>query len=378
MSPRQDEEFMRRALALAARGLGRTSPNPAVGAVLVRGKKIIGEGFHQRAGLPHAEIVALRGVKGSARGATLYVNLEPCVHYGRTPPCTEAIIAAGIARVVVGMIDPNPVVRGRGVRQLRRAGVEVQTGVLREECERLNEDFAVWVRTGRPFVTLKLAASFDGRIATASGDAKWISGEASRRLVQKLRNNVDAVLVGAETVRIDDPQLTCRMRGGRDPVRVVLDGRLTISPEAQVCVRPSAAPTIVVTTEDWKEAEKKKILEGRGVEVWCFPATDGRVRLRAVLEALGQRGIKHVLIEGGGQIAATALAEGVVDKVLFFYGPLLLGGESRPMIGPVGIARLVDGVRLHTITVRQLGSDVVVTGYIGKKGGGHVDSGIAS
>jgi diaminohydroxyphosphoribosylaminopyrimidine deaminase/5-amino-6-(5-phosphoribosylamino)uracil reductase len=300
------------------------------------------------------------------------------VHYGRTPPCTEAIIAAGIARVVVGMIDPNPVVRGRGVRQLRRAGVEVQTGVLREECERLNEDFAVWVRTGRPFVTLKLAASFDGRIATASGDAKWISGEASRRLVQKLRNNVDAVLVGAETVRIDDPQLTCRIRGGRDPVRVVLDGRLTISPEAQVCVRPSAAPTIVVTTEDWKEAEKKKILEGRGVEVWCFPATDGRVRLRAVLEALGKRGIKHVLIEGGGQIAATALAEGVVDKVLFFYGPLLLGGESRPMIGPLGIARLVDGIRLHATTVRQLGSDVVVSGYIRKERGGHADSGIAS
>jgi diaminohydroxyphosphoribosylaminopyrimidine deaminase/5-amino-6-(5-phosphoribosylamino)uracil reductase len=292
------------------------------------------------------------------------------VHYGRTPPCTEAIIAAGIARVVVGMIDPNPVVRGRGVRQLRRAGVEVQTGVLREECERLNEDFAVWVRTGRPFVTLKLAASFDGRIATASGDAKWISGEASRRLVQKLRNNVDAVLVGAETVRVDDPQLTCRIRGGRDPVRVVLDGRLTISPEAQVCVRPSAAPTIVVTTEDWKEAEKKKILEGRGVEVWCFPATDGRVRLRAVLEALGKRGIKHVLIEGGGQIAATALAEGVVDKVLFFYGPLLLGGESRPMIGPLGIARLVDGIRLHATTVRQLGSDIVVSGYIRKERGG--------
>ncbi|MEW6297227.1 MAG: bifunctional diaminohydroxyphosphoribosylaminopyrimidine deaminase/5-amino-6-(5-phosphoribosylamino)uracil reductase RibD [Thermodesulfobacteriota bacterium] len=373
MSPRQDEEFMRRALALAARGLGRTSPNPAVGAVLVRGKKIIGEGFHLRAGLPHAEVAALRRVNGSARGATLYVNLEPCTHYGRTPPCADAIIAAGIARVVVGMADPNPVVRGRGVRRLRRAGIDVRTGVLREECERLNEDFAVWVRTGRPFVTLKLAASFDGRIATASGDAKWISGEASRRFVQHLRNHVDAVLVGAETVRIDDPQLTCRVRGGRDPARVILDGRLTISPEARVCVQQSTAPTIVVTTEAGGGEEKKRVLERQGVEVWRFPGVNGRVRLRPVLEALGKRGMKHVLIEGGGQVAAAALAEGVVDKVLFFYGPLLLGGDGRPMVGPMGIERLADGIRLHTITVRRLGGEVVVAGYVGKKGRAHAD-----
>lgn len=377
MSPRQDEEFMQRALALAARGLGRTSPNPAVGAVLVRGKTIIGEGFHRRAGLPHAEIVALQRVKGSARGATLYVNLEPCVHHGRTPPCTKAIIAAGVARVVVGMVDPNPVVRGRGIRQLRRAGIAVKTGVLREDCERLNEDFAVWIRTGRPFVTLKLAASLDGRIATASGDAKWISGEAARRWVQQLRNQVDAVLVGAETIRADDPQLTCRIRGGRDPVRVILDGRFTINPEARVCVQRSTAPTIVVTTHDSEGTEKKRVLEQQGIEVWCFPGKSGRVELGPVLEALGKRGMKHVLIEGGGQVAATALAEGVVDKVLFFYGPLLLGGESRPMIGCLGIRRLADAIRLQTVTVRQLGPDIVVTAYVSHEGRVHADSGVA-
>jgi diaminohydroxyphosphoribosylaminopyrimidine deaminase/5-amino-6-(5-phosphoribosylamino)uracil reductase len=374
----EDEVFMQRALDLAAKGLGRTSPNPAVGAVIVRNDRVIGEGFHRRAGLPHAETEALRRVNGSARGATLYVNLEPCSHYGRTPPCADAVVAAGLKRVVIGMTDPNPLVRGRGLRRLRQAGIEVKTGVLKDKCERLNEDFAVFIRTGLPLVTLKLAASLDGRIATASGDSKWISGELSRRLVHELRNRVDAVVVGAETVRTDDPQLTCRVRGGRDPLRVILDGRLTISPAARVCTQRSIARTLVVTAEENCESEKRAVLERQGVEVLGLPAEQHRVRFRPLLAELGKRGLKHVLIEGGGQVAAAALAEGVVDKVLFFYGPKLLGSESRAMIGSLGVDRVASGLTLHTIESYRLGDDVLVSAYVKKKGREYAGSGVSS
>lgn len=369
----QDELFMQHALDLAAKALGRTSPNPAVGAVIVRGRQIIGEGFHHRAGLPHAEIEALRHMQGTAKGATLYVNLEPCAHHGRTPPCTEAVVAAGFKRVVVGMVDPNPRVRGQGLRRLRRAGIEVTSGVLREQCERLNEDFATFIRTGMPMVTLKLAASLDGRIATASGDSKWISGELSRRLVHELRNRVDAIVVGAETIRIDDPQLTCRVRGGRDPLRVILDGHFSIHPAARVCTQKSTARTLIVTTEESGRRPKRKLLEKQGVEVLCLPGEQGKVHFAPLLQELGKRGLKHVLIEGGGQVAAAALTEGVVNKVMFFYGPKLLGGESRPMIGPLGVDRVAAGLKLHTIELHRLRDDVLVTGYIEGKEKNHAN-----
>jgi diaminohydroxyphosphoribosylaminopyrimidine deaminase/5-amino-6-(5-phosphoribosylamino)uracil reductase len=366
---KQDEIFMQRALDLAAKAVGRTSPNPAVGAVIVRGGRVIGEGFHYRAGLPHAEIEALRKVKGSAKGATLYVNLEPCSHHGRTPPCAEAVLEAELKRVVVGMVDPNPLVRGRGIRRLRRAGVEVRTGVLRDRCERLNEDFTTFVQTGRPMVTLKLAASLDGRIATANGDSKWISGELSRRLVHEMRNRVDAILVGAGTVRADDPQLTCRLRGGRDPLRVILDGRLSISPTARVCTQVSSAKTLVVTTANNGFHRKREELEKIGIEVLRLPGERGRVRFLPLLQELGRRGVKHLMIEGGGQVAAAALKENVVDKVLFFYGPKLLGGEGMPMVGPLGVDRVAAGLKLHTIELHQLKDDVLVSGYICKERG---------
>ncbi len=359
---------MRRALELAAKALGRTSPNPAVGAVIVRNGRIIGEGFHRRAGLPHAEREALRHLSGSARGATIYVNLEPCSHHGRTPPCVDALVEAGVKRVVVGMVDPNPLVRGRGLRRLRRAGIAVETSVLREECERINEDFVCFIRTGRPFVTLKLAASLDGRIATASGDSQWISGERSRRLVHELRNRVDAVLVGAETVRTDDPQLTCRIRGGRDPLRVILDGHLSIAPTARVCTQRSTALTLIAVSENHGQEEKQTQLEAQGVQILSLPGTGGHIPLRLLLIELGRRGHKSVLIEGGGRIAAAALREGVVDKVLFFYAPLLLGGEGRAMIGPLGIDRVAAGQKLHTMAVERIGKDILVAAYLGKKG----------
>jgi len=358
---------MRRALDLAAKSLGRTSPNPAVGAVIVRGGRIIGEGFHRRAGLPHAEREALRRVNGTVRGATIYVNLEPCSHYGRTPPCADALVAAGIKRVVIGMVDPNPSVRGRGLRRLRRAGIQVKTGVLREDCEQLNEDFTCFMRAGKPFVIVKLAASLDGRIATASGDSRWISGEQSRRLVHELRNRVDAVVVGAETVRIDDPQLTCRIRGGRDPLRVILDGRLTISPSARVCTQRSPARTLVATVKENGQTEKRSRLESAGVEVLCLPGKDGRLQFRSLLEELGRRGVKSVLLEGGGQTVAAAFREGVVDKVMFFYAPLLLGSEGRALIGPLGVDRVAAGCKLHTMEVQRIGSDIMLSAYVGEK-----------
>lgn len=371
-----DERFMRRALELATKALGRTSPNPAVGAVIVRNGQIIGEGFHRRAGLPHAEREALRHVTGTTRGATVYVNLEPCSHYGRTPPCVDALVEAGVKRVIVGMIDPNPLVRGRGLRRLRQAGIAVEAGVLREECELLNEDFACFIRTGRPFVTLKLAASLDGRIAAASGDSQWISGEQSRRVVHILRNRVDAILVGAETVRSDDPQLTCRIRGGRDPLRVIVDGRFSVSPTARVCTQHSTAPTLIAVAEDHGQKKKQTQLEAQGVQIVCFPAKNGQIPLRSLLTQLGQRGQKSVLIEGGGRVAAAALREGVVDKVLFFYAPLLLGGDGRAMIGSLGVDRVAAGHKLHTITVDRIGQDLLVTAYVGEKGkhNGHFHS----
>lgn len=359
----RDEAFMRRALDLAVRARGRTSPNPLVGAVLVRGDRVIGEGYHRRAGRPHAEVAALRAAAAPVRGATMYVNLEPCAHHGRTPPCADALIEAGVGRVVVGMTDPDPRVRGRGIRRLRRAGVAVTTGVLRDVCLRVNEAFVVRVRTGRPFVTLKLAAALDGRIATAGGDARWISSAASRRRVHVLRNQADAVLVGAQTVTADDPRLTCRIRGGRDPLRVVLDGRLGISPSARVC-RLAAPPGTLIATSRTAARARGAAYERAGLEVLAFPGRRGRIALRAVLETLAGRGVNHVLIEGGGQTAAAALREHVVDKVLFFYAPLLLGGDGRAMLGALAVGRVADGRKLHTMQLERIGRDVLVSGYL--------------
>jgi diaminohydroxyphosphoribosylaminopyrimidine deaminase/5-amino-6-(5-phosphoribosylamino)uracil reductase len=261
------------------------------------------------------------------------------------------------------MVDPNPLVQGRGIKRLRQAGIEVKVGVLKEACERLNEDFCTFVSKGRPFVILKLAASLDGKIAAASGDARWISGETSRRFVHQLRNQVDAVLVGAETVRKDNPRLTCRIRGGRDPLRVILDGRLRTTPQAQVIAQPSGGPTLVVTTVK-KPNRKIRLLERYGAEVLSLPGPRGKVAFSRLLHELGRRGIKSVMVEGGAEIAASALRAGAVDKVLFFYAPKLLGGEGKEMVGLLGISRVAHAIRVHKIEVERLGNDVVVSGYI--------------
>jgi diaminohydroxyphosphoribosylaminopyrimidine deaminase/5-amino-6-(5-phosphoribosylamino)uracil reductase len=362
--PARDEAFMRRALRLAARGLGRTSPNPVVGAVVVKDGRVLATGYHRRAGLEHAEVAALRRLGCRAAGADLYVTLEPCDHHGRTPPCSEAVIRAGVRRVVVGMRDPNPLVDGRGIRRLRRAGIAVEVGCCGAECRRVNEQFVCVQERGRPFVTWKAAVTLDGRIATRTGDSRWVTGAAARDLGHALRDTHDAILVGAGTVRVDDPLLTTRRPGGRDPVRVVLDGRLTISPRARLLHSGSPAPTLVACAQD-APAARARALGAAGAEVVRLPGRGGRVAPAALLAALLGRGLVSVLIEGGGETAAAFLEAGLVDKVVWFVAPKLVGGTGAvPALGGRGVARMADAIRLCDTTFRQIGEEIMVSGYV--------------
>jgi diaminohydroxyphosphoribosylaminopyrimidine deaminase / 5-amino-6-(5-phosphoribosylamino)uracil reductase len=350
---------MRQAVALARRGLGRTSPNPPVGAVIVTNGVLVGRGYHRQAGKPHAEIEALRVAGTRASGGTLYVTLEPCAHHGRTPPCTDAIIAAGLRRVVFGSRDPNPLVCGDGMGKLRQAGIEVCMGVEQAACDELIAAFRKHVTTGRPLVTLKLAASLDGRIATASGESRWITGEDSRRFVHRLRAEHDAILVGAATVIRDDPELTCRLRGGRNPLRVILDGRLRLPLHARVLARTDTAATLVVTSRKASPAKVRRI-EQRGAEVLRLPDTKGRISMKRLVQALGRRGTTSILLEGGATTAAAAIAAGVVDRLLIFYAPTLIGGDGKPMLGPLGVRRLVQATRLQPPRLKRFARDVLV------------------
>ena len=368
-----DRRYMRMACRLAEKAAGRTSPNPMVGAVLVRKGRIIGSGFHPFAGGDHAEIVALKEAGNKAEGATLYINLEPCNHYGRTPPCTRSLIAAGINEVVVGMEDPNPLVSGKGLRALVRAGIKVRTGVLHEQCRVLNEAFTKLITRGVPFVTLKLAASLDGKISTATGDARWISCEESRATVHLLRNRYDAVLVGAGTVIADNPQLTCRIAGGRDPWRIILDARLRISLHAEFLRQRGGNKNIIVTS-DTAPAGKISALENLGATVWRLPAREGAVRWLPLLEKLAKTGIASVLIEGGATTAAGALKEKVVDKMLLFYAPKLLVGDGRYMIDILVIEHVKQSVMLHNLKIQKSGADLLISGYLKTSAAGRSDS----
>ena len=358
-----DGRFMRKACRLALKAAGRTSPNPMVGAVLVRDGKIIATGYHKAAGTDHAEIVALKRAGQKARRATLFINLEPCSHFGRTPPCSRALIAAGVKAVVAGMADPNPLVAGRGFRELRRAGIKVQSGLLEDECRALNEAFIKYITRDLPFVTLKLAASLDGKIATESGDSRWISGAQSRATVHRLRNHVDAVLVGSGTVLTDNPELTCRIRDGRNPRRVILDRRLRISPAAKLMRLNDPEKNIIITGAG-ASASRVRALAARGAQVLRVSERDGKMRWRAVLKKLGSLGIQSVLIEGGAFVAASALRENAVDKVLFFYAPKLIGGDGRVMIESLGIKAAKRSLKLHRLEVQLSGGDIMVSGYL--------------
>jgi len=353
---------MRRALALARRMLGRTSPNPAVGCVIVRGGRrgyrIVGQGATAAGGRPHAEAVALGRAGAKARGATAYVSFEPCAHRGRTAPCARTLVEAGVRRVVVGCVDPYPPVRGRGVAILRAAGVEVVVGVLEDECRRLNQGFITRVTRGRPFATLKLALSLDGRIAAASGDSRWISSPAARALVHRWRGEADAVMVGAGTVLADNPRLTCRVAGGRDPVRVIVDGRLRCPPRARVFVQHSAAPTLLVTTAA-NLGRARRRYGGAQVEVIGCRARGGEVDLPALMRELGRRGWCNVLIEGGARLAGSALRAGIVDRLAFFVAPVVIGA-GRPAVEGLGFARVRDAIALDGLSVRRLGGDLLM------------------
>jgi len=353
-----DSEYMDEALRLAARGLGRTSPNPAVGAVIVRDGRIVGRGYHRRAGGPHAEVFALREAAGRARGATLYVTLEPCCHQGRTGPCVDAVLGAGVSRVVIATLDPNPRVRGRSVVRLRRRGVAVEVGIREDASRELNADFAKYITTGLPYVVLKLAATLDGRIATGAGDSRWVTGAAARRRVHEMRNRLDAVLVGSETILRDNPELTCRIRGGRHPLRVVLDGRLR-SPESARVFREDPERTRLYTTRDRGVTADR--LRRRGVVV-ARGAGDRAGALRRVLLDLARSGVKSVLIEGGGRVAARALREGLVDRLALFFAPKLVGGDGRPMVAPLGVRQMARALAVEDLRVEALGKDLLLEG----------------
>ena len=358
-----DEQWMKRALRLAEKGRGRTSPNPMVGAILVKDDKVVGEGYHAKAGEAHAEIIALQRASEDARGAILYINLEPCAHYGKTPPCAPRVIEAGVKRVAIGMEDPNPLVKGKGVEILRRAGLDVEVGILEKECRRLNEAFCKYILEKEPFVILKVAATLDGKIATRDGDSKWISGEASRRFVHKLRDQVDGVLVGIGTVLRDDPLLTARVRGGRDPYRIVLDSRLKIPEEAKL-IGDFPAKVVIVATELAPE-DKIERLEKRGVRILTLDSKEGRVDLKSCLSKLGEIGIMSLLVEGGSQVNGSFLDEGLIDKLLLFLSPKLIGDHRAPGIfGGRGVSSLQEAIPLKEMKAKKIGEDILIEGYL--------------
>jgi diaminohydroxyphosphoribosylaminopyrimidine deaminase/5-amino-6-(5-phosphoribosylamino)uracil reductase len=361
-----DKQFMNLALELAARGRGKTSPNPMVGAVIVKDGKIMGRGYHRAAGSAHAEVNAIDDAGDTARGATLYVTLEPCNHTGRTPPCTEKILAAGIHRVVVAMADPNPDVRGGGSRYLSEKGIAVTSGICEKKARLLNEVFIKYVTTGRPFVTLKWAATLDGQIATRTGDSRWVTGAQSRAFVHDLRHASDAILVGINTVKQDNPSLTTRLENGpgKDPARIVLDTHLSIPASAKMLHQTSGAKTFIITGPDIS-AEKRNHIERLGARVIRTPLKKGGINIELLMDRLGEMNVTSLLIEGGGKIIASALAAGIVDKVNLFYAPKILGGDDGvPVCRGSGPKKMNDSIRVKDVRLHQFGEDIMLEGYL--------------
>ena len=364
MTTAADAFFMAVTLDLARQGLGRTSPNPAVGCVVARDGRIVGRGFHPQAGQPHAELYALREAGQQARDADVYVSLEPCSHHGRTPPCVDALLAAGPRRVVVATEDPNPQVAGRGIRALREAGIRVDVGVRGGEARRLNEAFALSVTTRRSFVHLKLAATLDGKTATRSGDSRWITSAESRQWVHRLRDRCGAVLVGVGTVAADDPQLTVRLPGRpeRPITRIVLDPRLR-TPSAAALLRPDAAEHTVLVCAARVPKPRQAAYRSRGCEVWPVPLVGRGLDLEQVLGELYRRGRMEVLVEGGAETARSFLVAGLIDRVHLFYAPLLLGGrDAVGMLGGDSPGRIAEALALEQVETERVGPDLYVTG----------------
>jgi diaminohydroxyphosphoribosylaminopyrimidine deaminase / 5-amino-6-(5-phosphoribosylamino)uracil reductase len=353
-----DEQYIKRTLRLAVRAQGMTSPNPMVGAVLIKNGKILSEDFHRKAGAPHAEALVIAKAGEKTIGSTLYINLEPCCHTEkRTPPCTKAIIRAGIKKVIIAMKDPNPQVSGMGIAELQRAGIEVRTGVLEDKAQRLNEAYIKYITTGKPFVTLKIAMTLDGKIATPEGESKWITGEKARKQVHRLRSSVDAVLTAIGTVKADNPHLTARFRGSKNPVRIVIDPNLEIPLQANILKVPPE--TIIVTRSIGDKADH---LEKAGIKIIRFKEN---LDLHWLMERLGNLQITSVLIEGGSSLNAHALEDGIVDKVILFIAPKIIGGkDSYPAVGGKTFRRLEEAYRLKNISIRKIGDDFFIEGYV--------------
>lgn len=367
------ELYMKRALELAKKGIGYTSPNPLVGAVIVKYGKIIGEGYHRAYGENHAEVNAFLDVEEhdveDARGATMYVTLEPCSHYGKTPPCANTIVEKGIKKVIIGLVDPNPLVAGKGIEILRNNGIEVITGVLEEECSKVNEAFLKYIVTGLPFCILKTAMTLDGKIASYTGQSKWITNELSRKYVHELRHSVAAIMVGIGTVLADDPLLTTRIENkeGKDAVRVIVDSCARIPLDAKILNVKSKAKTIVATTER-ADKNKLKILEGMGIDIIITPIKNNGVDLVSLMKNLGERKIDSLLLEGGSELNYSALEEGIVDKINAFIAPKIIGGKgAKTSIGGIGKASMEEAILIKNIEIHNFGTDIMIEGYIDSK-----------
>lgn len=356
--------YMNSTLQLALGGVGKTNPNPLVGAVIVKDGTLIAEGFHHALGCAHAEVDAVNHATQSVQGATLYVNLEPCAHFGKTPPCAQAIIDAGIRQVVIGMVDPNPQVAGKGIQALKNAGIDVIVGILEQEAKKLNEIFITYITKKKPFVILKCAMTLDGKIASSSGDAQWISGEIARQHVHTIRDRVSAIMVGVNTVLCDNPMLTTRLpnKEGSDPIRIIVDSHGRTPLESHVIKTPSQAKTIIATTSRI-DAEKEAQFVANGVRI--IKAGDDRIDLSRLMDELYQREIDSILLEGGGTLNFSALEAGIVDKVMMFIAPKIIGGKTA--ITPVegtGFPLMKDALPLHDMTVCTIGDDLLIEGYL--------------
>lgn len=363
----EDKNFMQRALDLAAMARGRTSPNPLVGAVIVKAGEIIGEGYHRKAGTPHAEIHALNAAADyELNDATMYVSLEPCSHYGRTPPCANALVKAGLRRVVIATRDPNPLVAGRGIKILEDAGIETAVGLLEEPAVKLNEVFFKCIQSGQPFVSLKTAMTIDGKIASYTGDSRWVTGEAARNFVHQLRNSYDAIMVGIGTVLADDPQLNTRLPGDdvKDPVRIIIDGQLDLPLESKI-VKTAQTQRSIVFTGQSHDKEKAGILEAYGVKIVEIDETGDNLPLEKVMKQIGAMGICSVLLEGGSRINAYMLEHNLVDKVYWFIAPKIIGGRKAPSpVAGQGIALMNDAIKLKQMEIKNFNDDLCVIGYL--------------
>ncbi|MDA0836506.1 MAG: bifunctional diaminohydroxyphosphoribosylaminopyrimidine deaminase/5-amino-6-(5-phosphoribosylamino)uracil reductase RibD [Planctomycetota bacterium] len=356
-----DIRHMHRALKLAAKGQGRVEPNPMVGAVVVKNGKVIGEGFHQLFGGPHAEVNAIKNAGAKAKGSTVYVTLEPCNHFGKTPPCTQLLIKAGVSRVVSAMTDPDERVSGRGFETLKQAGIKVENGLLEDEARKLNAPYLTLRNQGRPFIIAKWAMTLDGQIATFTGDSKWVTGEKARRHVHQVRDRVDAILIGIGTAQADDPLLTCRLPSGRNPLRIVLDSHARLSLNSNLVRTTQEAGTLVVTTDG--SDERCQSLESAGCEVMKVRSRQGKPSLRYLLNRLGQRQITNLLVEGGRQVLGAFFREKLVDKVMVYQSPKIIGDGLSP-VAETGWHLMSQAARLQNVTTRRFGEDLLVEGLV--------------